>query len=331
MLPNPTQWNFPYFSYVKIVVLDGYTVNPGDLSWQPILELGEVEIFDRSAPEEIVERARDAQVVVVNKINVLEKHIAQLPHLELICLLATGFDNVDIAAAKNHGVQVYNAVGYGVESVAQHTLALMLALTNRVESHHWSTQNGDWSAQPDFSYSLLTVHELKDKVLGIIGLGQIGARVADLAIAFGMKVLTPKRATVRHPNISMVDLDELFKHSDIITLHVPLTSDTKGLINSENLAKMKTTALLINTGRGGLIIEEDLISAVYRKEIAGAALDVLSLEPPRDKNRLLHLDNVIITPHMAWRSKEARSALVNIVAENIQTYQEQGLSSNRVV
>ncbi len=310
--------------------MDGYTVNPGDLSWQPLEDLGELTVYERTEAGNIVTRSQQCEVVVVNKIAIGPAEMEQLPDLKLICLLATGFDNVNVAAAKELGIAVCNAVGYGIESVAQHTLALILALTNRVELHHQSVQSGDWSRQPDFSYTLLTVHELAGKVLGLIGVGQIGSRVAELAQAFGMRVIAPQRQSLTDPTIDGVALDELFRASDIISLHVPLNQETKHIINARSLDLMKDTALLVNTGRGALVDEKSLAWALLNNKIAGAALDVLSLEPPTDKNPLIHQKNTLITPHMAWCSKQARQALISIVASNIRSYSE-GSAENRVV
>jgi len=314
---------------MEIVILDGYTVNPGDLDWTVIESKGTVRRFDRTAADQIVDRVGDAEVLIVNKVRILDEHLSKFPKVKAICLLATGYDNVDIAAAKKHGVKVFNAVGYGSESVAQHTLAMMLAYTNRIELHHQSVQKGDWSAQEDFSYSLNTVSELCGKKLGVIGYGKIGQRVGELARAFGMEILTIKRSGEK-PGAKSVDKDELFKESHFITLHAPLNEATKEIVDRDSLAMMRSDAVIINTGRGGLINEDDLAEAILSKKIGGAILDVLSVEPPEASHRLLHLKNVMITPHMAWRSREARSRLLQIVADNIGHFKS-GLDKNRVV
>ncbi len=314
---------------MKIVVLDGYTVNPGDVNWDPILSMGEVEIYDRSEEGEIVSRCSNVDVVVVNKVKISSQHFEQLPDLKAVCLLATGFDNVDISAAKQNGVAVYNAVGYGSESVAQHTLAMILAWTNRVESHHKSVMRGDWSAQPDFSFSLHTVAELKGKTIGIIGYGKIGKRVGELARAFGMKVLATNSGSAQQDE-SITDLHNLLAKSHFISLHVPLSEDTRYLIDDESLRRMRSDAVIINCGRGGLIHEWDLVDAVEHGQIAGAILDVLSVEPPCAGHPLFYHKNIWITPHMAWRSLEARNALIQIVSENIRGFLE-GSDVNRVV
>lgn len=314
---------------MKIVILDGYTVNPGDLSWGPIQALGDVKIYDRSTPLQIVERCTGAEVIIVNKFRISGADMDAVPSLKAICLLATGYDNVDVTAAEQRSIAVFNAVGYGSESVAQHTLSLMLAMTNRVESHHQSVVNGDWSGQPDFSYSLVTVRELKGQTLGIIGLGKIGMRVAELALAFGMNVIAPDRPSLEDGQIEGVPLNILFQRSDFISLHAPLDSATAKIINAKTIAIMKPNAVIVNTGRGGLIDEVDLRSAIESKRIGGAALDVLTLEPPNAENPLVLLDSVLITPHMAWRSKEARKSLIKIVAQNIRNYTV-GKRANRV-
>ncbi len=302
---------------MKIVVLDGYTVNPGDLSWDNITNLGSVEIHDRTKSQDIIPRAREADVLVVNKVRIGATEINALSKLKAICLLATGHDNVDIDTAKEKGIEVYNVAGYGNESVAQHTLALILALTNRIERHHDSIRQGRWSGQPDFSYSLHTVTELKGKKLGIIGYGQIGSRVGELGRSFGMNILTLDRSNTQDKLVKLVSLEVLLSQSDFITLHLPLTEDTAEMINTETLSLMKPSAYLINTGRGGLVNEQALLMALSADKIAGAALDVLKVEPPQQRDRLIFQRKVILTPHMAWRSIEARTTLIEGVAGNI--------------
>ncbi len=314
---------------MNVVILDAYTVNPGDLSWDPVIRVGTTTIYDRTAESEIVPRSRDAEVLVVNKVRITREHLKALPSVKVICLLATGYDNVDVTAAKELGIRVYNAVGYGTESVAQHTLAMMLAFTNRVESHHRSIQQGTWSAQDDFSYSLHTVQELKGKTLGIIGYGKIGQRVGELAGAFGMKILAVSRSGDKE-GVRNVDQDELFAQSDFITLHAPLNEATREIINHRSLSIMRPNAVIVNTGRGALINEDDLREALYHQRIGGAVLDVLSIEPPAASNRLCQMENVWITPHMAWRSLQAREALIRIVADNIIHYRH-GEDTNRIV
>ncbi len=315
---------------MRVVVLDGYTVNPGDLTWDPLMKWGEVKVYDRTQPSEFDDRAARADVLVVNKYRLDRDSIDRVSTLKAVCLLATGYDNVDIKAAEERGIAVFNAVGYGSDSVAQHTLALMLALTNRVGTYARSVRAGDWSAQDDFTYALHSVTELRDKTLGIIGYGMIGSRVGALAQAFGMHLQALRRSSKSDGDVKRVDREELFATSDFVTLHTPLTDRTRGMINRSALDLMKPTAYVINTGRGALINEADLVSALSAGQIAGAALDVLSLEPPRDRNPLIHAPNVIITPHMAWSSVEARKTLIQMVADNIGSF-TRGDTQHRVV
>ncbi|NND32406.1 MAG: D-2-hydroxyacid dehydrogenase [Saprospiraceae bacterium] len=301
---------------MNIVVLDGYTVNPGDLTWEPLEKLGDACVFERTSYDQILPRAASADVLVVNKVRINADHLRQLPNLKCICLLATGYDNVDIAAAKSQNIPVFNAVGYGTESVAQHTMAMMLAFTNKIETHHRSVREGQWSSQDDFSYSLNTVTELAGKNLGIIGFGKIGSRVGELAQVFGMNILTTSKRKF-NGIAKQVSSEELYRSSHYISLHAPLTEETHGMINDESLRVMRRDAVIINTGRGDLINENHLVEALLEERIGGAILDVLGIEPPLASNRLLHLKNVVVTPHMAWRSKEARNNLINIVAKNI--------------
>ncbi len=313
---------------MKIVVLDGYTVNPGDLSWAPLEALGELTVYDRTKPADIVERCLGASAVVVNKVRIGAVEMEALPALRGVFLLASGYDNVDVEAARQRHVRVYNAVGYGTDSVAQHTMSLILAMTNRVETHHHSVLSGHWSAQEDFSYTLLTVSELAGKTLGIIGFGKIGRRVGELAAAFGMTILYSGGST--RPSPGAVDLPTLFSQSDFITLHAPLNDATRYLINRETLALMKSSAKLINTGRGALIDETALLDALVERRIAGAALDVLTFEPPHHDHPLFSAPGVLVTPHMAWSSVEARRRLLEIVAANIARLSADDLT-NRVV
>ncbi|MCB0664461.1 MAG: D-2-hydroxyacid dehydrogenase [Saprospiraceae bacterium] len=314
---------------MNVVILDGYTVNPGDLDWEPIEGKGEVSIYDRTDDSDIIPRGKSADVLLVNKVKIKAHHMDAMPNLQAICLLATGFDNVDVQAAKDRNIRVYNAVGYGTESVAQHTLSMMLSFTNKVESHHRSVQIGHWSQQDDFSYSLHTVHELKGKAIGIIGYGKIGQRVGELARAFGMNVLVIKRDSAA-PGAEQVEKEDLFRNSHFISLHAPLNEETREIINRDSLRLMRPEAVIVNTGRGGLINETDLLEALRNEQISGAVLDVLSVEPPSATNPLLHARNVLITPHMAWRSLEARKELIAIVAKNIENLSENN-DENRVV
>jgi len=303
----------------SIVVLDGATLNPGDLSWQPLEEIGQLTIYDRTPAESIVGRAKGARILLVNKVQMTRDIIGQLPDLQFIAITATGYNNVDLEACRDHSVRVVNAVGYGSTSVAQHVFALLLELTNRVGLHSQSVKAGDWSSQPDFCYWKSPIVELAGKAMGIYGLGSIGQEVARLAMAFGMEVL----ACHRHPErdamegVTFVDLDTLFSRSDVVSLNVPLSEENEGIVDADRLQAMKSNAFLINTARGGLIVEADLAEALRQKTIAGAALDVLVQEPPASDHPFYELKNCLITPHQAWASQESRQRLMNMTVERV--------------
>ncbi|HEV7349218.1 D-2-hydroxyacid dehydrogenase [Telluribacter sp.] len=309
---------------MNIVILDGYTLNPGDLSWEPLHELGNLTIYDRTSPEQVVERSREANIVLVNKQVLTREHLAQLPQLQYIGVTATGYNNVDIEAAREQGIVVTNVKGYGSPSVAQHTFALLLGLVNHVELHSQSVHQGDWTNLPDFCYWKTPLVELHGKTMGLIGLGDIGTQVAGIALAFGMKVLVHRKnpSQTDQPEIQNVSLDELFRRSDVISLHCPLTDETREIINKDSLSLMKPTAYLLNTGRGPLIQEAELAAALRNGQIAGAGLDVLSTEPPPADNPLLSAPNCLITPHIAWAIFEARQRLLQLAVENIRFYQQ---------
>ncbi len=303
----------------KIVVVDGFTLNPGDLSWESLQKLGEVFVYEHSTREEILERAHDANIILANKTVFDAAILAQLPNLRCICVTATGFNNIDIKSAKKHDILVCNVAGYGTDAVAQHVFALLLELTNAVGKHHESVQQGDWSRNRDFCYTLQPVIELAGKTMGIYGFGKIGQQVARIALAFGMKILSTHKHPERDamPGVEFVNLETLFQNSDIITLHAPLTAENEGFVNKNLLSKMKPSAYLINTARGGLIQEADLKEAIENGIIAGAGLDVLSQEPPVNGNILFGVKNCIITPHNAWASREARQRLLDETVENV--------------
>jgi glycerate dehydrogenase len=307
---------------MNIVILDGYTLNPGDLDWSPIETLGDTTFYDRSFPGEIIERSKDAEVVLVNKVVLNDVILSQLPKLKYIGVCATGYNNIDIASTNKHGITVTNVKAYGPASVAQHTFALLLALVNRIETHSQSVFSGEWSSSADFAYWKTPLIELAGKTIGLIGLGDIGLQVAQIALAFGMKVIAFRKnpENTNNPAIKMVSLDTLFKESDVISLHCPLNEETKNIIRKENLLLMKPSAFLLNTGRGPLINEDDLAQALEKKIIAGAGLDVLSSEPPEVTNPLLSAPNCVITPHIAWASFEARKRLLQMVADNLDAY-----------
>lgn len=305
-----------------IVVLDGYTMNPGDLSWEPLQQLGRLTVYDRSAPEEVVSRSREADILLVNKVQLTRTVLEQLPRLSYIAVTATGYNNIDVDTCAGRGIPVSNAVGYGSTSVAQHVFALLLTLTNRVQRHSESVKAGDWSAQPDFCYWLSPVVELTGQTMGIYGLGSIGQQVARIAQAFGMSVLATHRHPERDaiPGVQFVELSTLFAQSDVISLNVPLSADNAGIVDARLLGIMKPTAYLINTARGGLINEEDLATALRQKTIAGAALDVLATEPPPVDHPFYKLDNCVLTPHQAWASVASRQRLLDITVEHVAAF-----------
>lgn len=310
----------------KIVVLDGHALNPGDLDWSILAEkngvpFADLKIFDRTPPELVIERAKDAAVIVINKIDVTKAVIQQLPNLKLIAVSATGTNNIDIAEAKKQGILVKNVMGYSTNAVAQHVFALALALTNKTAEHSKSVHQLDWSNAPDFSYFLSPWNELHNQTLGIYGLGNIGQKVAKIGLAFGMNVIAHNRSNNNHGlPIQMVTPHDLLAQSDLLSLHAPLTENTKYFINETTLATMKPSALLINTARGLLINEADLAQALDNQTIKGAGLDVLAKEPPSKNNPLFGLKNCLITPHIAWTSTQARTTLLKETARNIQEF-----------
>jgi len=308
---------------MKIVVLDGYTLNPGDLSWDGLKKLSEVVIYEHTPFENTIERAKGAQIIFTNKTPLGENELAQLPGLKYIGVLATGYNVVDTEAAKKRNIVVTNIPTYGTKSVAQMTFALLLEMTQHVQHHSDAVHNGDWTKCRDFCFWNYPLVELEGKTIGIIGFGRIGQAVADIAGAFGMKVLgydrSPNGQTNRI-NFKWAELDELLTESDVISLHCPLFPETKGIINAENLKKMKKSAFLINTSRGPLIVDEDLADALNRGIIAGAGLDVLSVEPPTANNPLINAKNCYITPHISWATKEARSRLMDIAIDNLDMF-----------
>ncbi len=305
---------------MQIIVLDGYALNPGDLSWDALKAMGDVKIYDRTAPSETIERASGAQILLTNKTILMAEELDQLPDLKYIGVLATGFNVVDTEAAKQKGIIVTNVPAYGTMSVAQHVFALVLEFFNGIGLLSDGVRNGRWSRSIDFCYWDKPLTELTGLTLGIVGFGRIGKAVASIADAFGMRVIVSDPSTVN--DYKNVPLNELFIHSDIVTLHCPLTQETKGMINAEKLRLMKPSALLVNTARGPLIIEKDLADALNNGKLAGAALDVLSAEPPASENPLLSAKNCIITPHVAWATFEARKRLIAIAIENVKMYLE---------
>ena len=301
---------------MKIVITDGYTLNPGDLSWKSFDQLDKMTLFDRSSPSEALGRCREANVIITNKTPITEEIITSAPRLSVIAVTATGYNIVDIAVAKKKNVPVCNVPVYGTDSVAQHAFALLLELANQVGRHAESVRQGDWAKSPDWSYSKTPILELRDKTMGIIGFGRIGRQVANLARAFGMKVIF-NDTNVLSDSEQGVSLAELFARSDFISIHCPLTPENRGFIKKSLLSKAKPGAFLINTSRGQLINETDLAHALRDGVLAGAGLDVLSIEPPPADHPLIGVSNCIITPHMAWISKEARTRIMQTTLENV--------------
>jgi glycerate dehydrogenase len=301
----------------KLVITDGYTLNPGDLSWEALHTFGEVKVYERTAASELVARCHDASVIITNKTPITRDVIEAAQSLKLIAVTATGYNIVDVAAAAARKIPVCNVPGYGTDSVAQHTFALLLELTNHVGPNAATVSRGYWSRSPDFCYTVKPIIEISGKTLGIVGFGRIGQKVGEIAQAFGMKVIYHSNRTVASAYANQVSLDVLFSESDFVSLHCPLKPDNKEFVNAALLSRMKPTAYLINTARGQLIREHDLAEALKNKRIAGAALDVLSVEPPPADHELTRLENCLITPHNAWLSFEARQRILNTTVENV--------------
>ena len=308
----------------SIVILDGYTANPGDLSWGELKELGALTVYERTQPEETVARAKEAEMVLSNKVLLRRQEIEQLPNLKYIGVLATGYNVVDLEAARERGIIVTNVPAYSTESVAQMVFAHLLTVTNRTEHYAIQNREGKWTASPDFSYWDTTLTELAGKTFGIVGLGNIGKRVAAIAQAFGMKVIayTSKAASQLPEYIEKKTMDELLRESDVLSLHCPLTADTKQLINRETLQKMKSSAILINTGRGPLINDQDVAEALNNNRLRAYCTDVLTEEPAKSDNPLLQCEYAYITPHIAWATCEARTRLIEIATENVKAFIE---------
>ena len=307
---------------MQIVILDGYTANGGDLSWKALEDIGELTVYDRTRPEEVLLRAKDAEIVLTNKVCLRKQEIEQLPRLKYIGVLATGYNVVDLEAAREHGIIVTNVPAYSTESVAQMVFAHLLTITNRTEHYARLNREGNWSSCPDFCYWDTPLTELAGKTLGIVGLGNIGRRVAVIALSFGMKVVayTSKTADQLPSGIRKRTIDELLKESDVVTLHCPLAPGTHHLINSQTLQMMKPSAILINTGRGPLVNDQDVADALKANRLRAYCADVLSEEPPRADNPLLPCENAFITPHIAWATMEARSRLIDVAIGNVKAF-----------
>lgn len=308
---------------MNIVVLDSAAANPGDLSWDNIGLRGNLTVYESTDPSDVIVRSQDADILILNKINISKQILTHLPKLKCICLLATGYNNIDIKACKSANVIVCNAVGYASASVAQHVFAMILAILNQVNVTSTGVHAGEWTASNTWTYTRSPISELYGKTLGIYGLGKIGMAVAKVGLGFGMNIIANKRnMTQRIPNVAFCDFNTLLTSSDILSLHAPLNEDNQFIINASSLSKMKSEAILINTGRGGLINEIDLKNALVNGVIKSAGLDVLSEEPPSEDHVLLGLKNCLITPHQAWAATESRQKLLDIVAHNIDTFKK---------
>ena len=307
---------------MKIVVLDGYAANPGDVSWEAMQSLGELTVYDRTAPDEVLERAAEADAVLTNKVVITAAMMAQLPALKYIGVLATGYNVVDVKAAREQGIIVTNIPAYSTDSVAQLTFAHILNITHRVG--HYASQNrqGRWSSNPDFVYWDTPLIELSGKTMGIVGLGSIGMKVATIARQFGMDVfvLTSTNSSDLPQGLQKTTLDGLLAISDVLSLHCPLTDDTYHLIDAKALSKMKPGAILINTGRGPLVDEEAVAKALDSGQLMAYGADVMSVEPPQPSNPLLRCPNAYLTPHIAWATFEARQRLMQIAVDNLQCF-----------
>lgn len=307
---------------MKIVILDGYTTNSGDLSWDSIKQLGDLTVYDRTSNDQIINRCQDAEAVLTNKVILTAEIISALPKLKYIGVMATGYNVVDIDAARSRGIVVTNVPAYSTASVAQLVFAHLLNIASQVALHDSQVHEGKWVNSVDFCFYAAPLIELDGKQIGIVGLGQIGSAVARIAQAMGMKVAayTSKSQEQLGDGITKMSLEQLFATSDVVTLHCPLTADTKYIVNAERLATMKANAIIINTGRGPLVNEQDLADALNNGTIAAAAVDVLSCEPPKADNPLLTAKNCHITPHIAWASQAARTRLIATLASNLQAF-----------
>ena len=306
---------------MNIVVLDGFTLNPGDLSWDALESLGHCRLYERTAPAEVIARSLGAQILLTNKTEITRRHLESLPEVRYIGVTATGTNIVDLAAARERNIPVTNVPAYGTKSVAQTTFALLLELTQHVGDHSKSVRESRWSRSVDWCYWDTPLVELDGLVLGIIGYGRIGQAVAALGLAFGMKVLAHTRTVPKESSfVTMAGLETLLRQSDVVSLHCPLSEQTRGLINHERLSWMKPGAFLLNTSRGQLIEEQALADALNSGGLAGAGLDVLSSEPPMTDNPLLRAANCIVTPHLAWATRSARSRLMRIAVENVAAF-----------
>lgn len=305
---------------MKITVLDTNTVSNGDISLDEISEYGQTQFFDMLPEEKIIEVAKDSDIIICNKAKITENVMKCCPKLKFVTLFATGYNNIDLKAAKNRGITVSNVPGYSTDSVAQHTFSLILELSGNLSKYNASVQRGEWAAQEKFCYFSYPLRELCGKTLGIFGFGDIGHKVAEIGNAFSMRVIASTRTEKSVKNVEFVDKERLFSESDYLTLHCPLNGQTENLVNSETLSLMKPSAFLINTSRGAVVNEHDLSEALKKGQIAGAAIDVLEVEPMRKNHIYLSTPNMIITPHIAWATDESRKRLISLVCKNLKAF-----------
>ncbi len=308
---------------MKIVILDGYTENPGDLSWEGFENLGSLTVYDRTPKDKIIERIGDASVVYTNKTPISRETLDACPNVKFIGVLATGYNVIDVAAAKEKGIPVSNIPTYGTDAVSQFAIALLLELCHHIGEHSDAVKDGEWTNNVDWTFWKHPLVELAGKTMGIIGFGRIGQRTAAIAQALGMKILaydSYKNPALETETCTYTELDELLTNSDVVTLHCPLFPETEGMINKGTIEKMKDGVMIINNSRGQLVVEQDLADALNSGKVAGAALDVVSTEPIQEDNPLLKAKNIIITPHIAWAPKESRQRLMNIAVDNLQAF-----------
>lgn len=309
---------------MKIVNLDGYTTNPGDLSWDWLGKYGDYVVYDRTEPSEVVERAKDADILIINKTEIDKDLLDKMPNLKYVGLQSTGYNVIDGKAARDKNIVISNIPAYSTTAVAQLVFAFILQITNKVSMHSDAVYDGEWCACPDFCFWKAPLAELDGKTIGIIGYGSIGQRVSNIAKAFGMNVIvfTPHPKPDKFTDIKFVDIDTLLRTADIVTCHCPLTPQTENLINKDALSKMKKSAILINTSRGPVVDDKALADALNNNEIQAAGLDVLRVEPPSEDNPLLHAKNCYITPHIAWAAYETRARLMGILEDNLKSFVE---------
>lgn len=310
---------------MKIVILDSYTANPGDLSWEPLRALGDLTIYERTVPEDIVSHIGDANIVLTNKVPITATTLDTCPSIHFICETATGYNNVDVSAAKERGIPVSNVPSYSTASVSQLVFSLLLEIAQHVAAHSDAVHAGRWNHCEDFSFRDYPLFELAEKTLGIIGYGTIGQKVAKIAVSFGMHVLACSRTyrpELSTDQIKIVTQDEVLKDADIITLHCPENEESQGLINQKTIAQMKDGVIIINTARGGIVVEKDIVHALDSEKIYWYAADVLSVEPPWDGNVLIGAPRTLLTPHIAWMTTEARIRLMSTVRDNVSSFLE---------